>query len=92
VEKPEERRTLRRPRRRLVDNIKMDIGETGFGGIDWIILSQDRDKWRALVNGLRTVGFHKITGSPRVAVQPVASREMLRSMEFVSSRFERNVV
>jgi hypothetical protein len=33
-----------------VDNIKMDLGEVGFGGVDWIGLVQDRDKWRALVN------------------------------------------
>jgi hypothetical protein len=36
-------------RRRWVDNIKMDLGERGWGGVDWIDLAQDRDKWRALV-------------------------------------------
>jgi hypothetical protein len=41
VGKPEGRRTLRRPRRRWVDNIKMDLGEIGW---------DDRDQWRALVN------------------------------------------
>jgi hypothetical protein len=46
VGKPEEKR----PRRRWVDNIKMDLGETGRDGIDWIDLAQDRDKWRVLVN------------------------------------------
>jgi hypothetical protein len=39
-----------RPRRRRLDNIKMDHRETGWGGIDWIDLAQDRDQWRALVN------------------------------------------
>jgi hypothetical protein len=34
------------------DNIKMDLGEIGWGGVDWIGLAQDRDKWRALVNSL----------------------------------------
>jgi hypothetical protein len=50
VGKPEGRRPLGRPRRRWVDNIKMDPRETGWDGIDWIDLVQDRDHWRALVN------------------------------------------
>jgi hypothetical protein len=41
---------LGRPRRRWADNIKMDFTEIGWGGMDWIELDQDRDKWRALVN------------------------------------------
>jgi hypothetical protein len=41
---------LRRPRRRWVDNIKMDLGMIGWDGRDWIELAQDRDQWRALVN------------------------------------------
>jgi hypothetical protein len=36
--------------RRVVDNIKMDLGEIGWGGMDWSDLAQDRDRWRALVN------------------------------------------
>jgi hypothetical protein len=43
-------RPLGRPRRRLVDNIKMDILEIGWDGVDWISLAQDRGKCRALVN------------------------------------------
>jgi hypothetical protein len=39
-----------RPRRRLMDNIKMNLREIGWGGKDWIDLAQDRDRWRALVN------------------------------------------
>jgi hypothetical protein len=50
VGKPEEKRPLRRPRRRWEDNIRMDLREIGWGGIDWIDLAQDRDQWRALVN------------------------------------------
>jgi hypothetical protein len=50
--KPEEKRPLGRPRRRWVDNFKMDLGETGRGDMDWIDLAQDRDKWRAIVNAL----------------------------------------
>jgi hypothetical protein len=42
-------RPLGKPRRRWVDNIKIDLGETGCDGVDWIDVAQDRDKWRALV-------------------------------------------
>jgi hypothetical protein len=47
---PEGRRPLGRPRHRWEDNIKMDLGEIGFGDVDWIHLAQDGDRWRALVN------------------------------------------
>jgi hypothetical protein len=50
VGKPERKRPLGRPRRCWVDNIKMDLRETGWGGMDWIELAQDRDQWGALVN------------------------------------------
>jgi hypothetical protein len=50
VGKTGERRPLERPRRRWVDNIKMDLREIGWDGIDWIDLAQDRNQWRALVN------------------------------------------
>jgi hypothetical protein len=50
VGKPEVKRPLGRPRRRWVDNIMMDFGEVGWGGVDWIGLAQDRNRWRALVN------------------------------------------
>jgi hypothetical protein len=52
VGKPEGRKPLGRPRRSWVDNIKMDLLEIGWGGVDWIGLSQDRDKWRALVSAV----------------------------------------
>ena len=48
--KPERKRLLGRPRRRWVENIKMDLREVGGGGGDWMELAQDRDRWRALVN------------------------------------------
>jgi hypothetical protein len=41
----EGRRPLGRPRRRWEDNMKMDLGEIGFGDVDWIHLAQDRDRW-----------------------------------------------
>jgi hypothetical protein len=50
VGKPEGKIPLGSPKRRWVDNIKMDLRETGWGGMDWIDLSQDRDQWKALVN------------------------------------------
>ena len=49
VGKPEGKRPFGRPRLRWEDNIKMDLQE---GGIDWIKLAQDRDKWQALVNAV----------------------------------------
>jgi hypothetical protein len=50
VGKPEGKRPLGRSRRRWVDNIKMDLREIGWDGMDWIEVAQDRDQWRALVN------------------------------------------
>jgi hypothetical protein len=50
VGKPEGKRPLGRARRRWEDNIKMDLREIGWGGMDWIELAQDRNQWRALVN------------------------------------------
>jgi hypothetical protein len=52
VGKPEEKRLLGRPRRRWVDNIKMDLQEVECGGIDWIEMALDRDRWRAFVNAV----------------------------------------
>jgi hypothetical protein len=52
VGKPEGKRPLGRPRRRWVDNIKTDLGEVGWDGMDWIDLAQDRDRWRAHVNAV----------------------------------------
>jgi hypothetical protein len=52
VGNPEGKKPLGRPRRRWVDNIKMDLGEIGWDGMDWIDLAQDRDQWRALVNAV----------------------------------------
>jgi hypothetical protein len=49
VEKPEGRRPLGRPRRMWEYGVRMDLREIGLGCVDWIRLSQDRDRWRAVV-------------------------------------------
>jgi hypothetical protein len=50
VGKPEGKRSLGIPRRRWVENIKIDLREIGWDVLDWIDMAQDRDQWRALVN------------------------------------------
>jgi hypothetical protein len=52
VGKVEGKRPLGRPRRRWVDKIRMDLGEVGWGDVDWIGLAEDRNRWRALVNSV----------------------------------------
>jgi hypothetical protein len=52
VGKPEGRRQLGRPRRRWLDDIRMDLVEVGWGDLDSIGLAQDRDRWRAIVNSV----------------------------------------
>jgi len=56
VGKHEGRRPLGRPRRRWEDNIKMDLQEVECGGMDWIDVAQERDRWWALVNGVTNLG------------------------------------
>jgi len=52
VGKPDGKRPLGRPRRRWVDNIRMDLQEVGCGYMDWIGLAQDRDRWRMLLSAV----------------------------------------
>jgi hypothetical protein len=52
VRTPEGKEPIRKPRRTWVDNIKLDLAETGWLGMDWVALAQDRDKWWALVNAV----------------------------------------
>jgi hypothetical protein len=63
VGEPEGKRPLLRSRHRWVDNIKMDLREIGWVGMDWIKLAQDRDQWRALVNTVMNLrGSLKLLG------------------------------
>jgi len=62
VGKPEGRRPLGRPRRRLEDNIKMDLQGVGGGCGDWMELAQDRDRWRALVSTVMNFRVSKMRG------------------------------
>jgi len=55
VGKAEGKGPLGRPRRRWVDNIKMDLQEVGCGYLDWIRLAQDRDRWRTLVSAVMNI-------------------------------------
>jgi hypothetical protein len=52
VVKPVGKRPLGRPRRRWDDGIRMDLREIGLGGVDWIRMAQDRDRWRAVVSAV----------------------------------------
>ena len=56
VGKPEGKRPLERPRRRWEDNIKMDLQEVGWESVGLFDLAQDRDGWRAFVNGFHETG------------------------------------
>jgi hypothetical protein len=60
VGKPERKRPLVRTRRRFVDNVKIDLVDRGWGGVDWIGLAQDRDKWRVLVNVIMNFGGRSV--------------------------------
>jgi hypothetical protein len=61
VRKPEGKRPLGRPRRRWMDNIKMDLREIGWDGVDWIELAQNKEEWRALVNTVMNLRVTKNT-------------------------------
>jgi len=56
VGKPEGKRPLGRPRRRWVDNIRIDLQEVGCGYMDWMGLAQDKEEWRRLVSAVMNLG------------------------------------
>jgi hypothetical protein len=57
VGNPEGKRPLGRPRRRWEEGIRIDLREIGLGGVDWIRLAQDRDRWRAVVSAVMNLRF-----------------------------------
>ena len=61
--KPKGKRPLGRPRRRWVDNIRMDLQEVGCGYVDWIGLAQDRDSWRTLVSAVMNLQVPQNAGN-----------------------------
>jgi len=61
--KPERKRPIWRPRRRWEDNIKMDLQEVGYGGVDWIELTQSRNRWRALVTAVMNLRVPQNAGN-----------------------------
>jgi hypothetical protein len=63
VGKSEEKKLQERPRRRWKDNIRMDLIEIGWGGMDWTDLAQDRDQRRALVNRVVNLRVHNMLGN-----------------------------
>ena len=71
VGKPEGKRLLERPRRRWVENIRMDL-QVGFGHVDWIGLAQDRDGWRKLVNALMKLRVRYNAGNFLTSCKPVS--------------------
>jgi hypothetical protein len=63
VGRPEGRRPLGRPRRRWEDNIKIDLQEVGWGGMDWIDMAQGRERWRAVVNAVMNLRVPQNAGN-----------------------------
>jgi hypothetical protein len=87
VGKTEGKRPLGRPKRRWVDNIRMDLGEVGWGDVDWIGLAQDRNRWRALVNSILNLRVPRNAGklSSGLTSSGVSSSAQLHTVSDVHS-------
>ena len=70
--KPEGKRPLGRPRRRWVDNIRMDLQEMGCGYMDWIGLAQDTDRWRTIVSAVMNFRVPCNAGNFLTSCKPVS--------------------
>jgi len=78
VGKPEGKRSLGRPKRRWVDNIRTDLQEVGCGYMGWIGLAQDRDRWRTLVSAVMNLGVPCNAGNFLTSCKPISfSRRIL---------------
>jgi hypothetical protein len=77
VGKPEGKRPQEKPRRRWEDNIKADHKEVGCGGMDWIELVRDRDRWLALVKAVMNLSVTKMWGISGLVSSKLASQEGL---------------
>jgi hypothetical protein len=86
MRKPEGNNSLREFVRRWEDNIrsKMVLREIGWGGMDWTVLAQDRDQWRALVDTAMNLRVPLNLGKFLRATQLMVSQEVLSSMELFS--------
>jgi hypothetical protein len=85
VGKPEGKKPLGTPRCRWVDNIKRDLREIGWGGMDWIDLAEDRDQWRALVNTVMNLWVPCNTGEflSRCTTGGFSRRTQLHEVSYV---------
>ena len=81
VGKPDGKKPLGRPRRRWVDNIRMDLQEVGCGYMAWIGLAQGRDRWRTLVSAVMNLRVRETRGISLVAANQLAAQEGLCTME-----------
>jgi hypothetical protein len=84
VELPDGKRLLGTHRRWWDHNAKIDYHKVGWGGMNWIDLAEDRDRWRALVNAEWTFGFRKMWGNSWLGEGLLATEEGLCSMDLVS--------
>jgi hypothetical protein len=84
VGNPEGNIPLGRPRRRWVDNIKMDLRETGWNGVDWIYMAPDRVQWRALVNTVLNLRVRKNAGKFLSGCRIGGSSRRAQLREYVS--------
>jgi hypothetical protein len=87
VGRPEGKRPIGRPRRRWEDNIKMDLQDVGWGGMDWIDMAEDRDRWRALVNAVMNILVPQNAGNFLTSIETVSfsGRALLHVVSYLVS-------